>query len=236
GQPSGKIKCVCERRRRARRRLTVELSVLCLALGSCVSLDGAENEVEKQLDRVDWEPTQAAPGARYVGKEICAQCHAREATAHQSSAMARALARPAESLVLQTRPRLTYSDGAYRYTIERNGDSVSYAVTNGADTISVHVSWAFGYGMGEVGQTYVFSYNGSYYEGRVSFFDGKQGLGVTLGHSPTAPASLNDALGRAVKIEEIKACFGCHSTGAVSSGRLQVDQLVPGISCEGCHG
>src|SRR5207253_10689546 len=138
-------------RMRAPHPLAVEIAVLCLALGSCVSVDGAENEVEKQLDRVDWQPTRAAPGARYVGKEVCAQCHPREATAHQSSAMARALARPAESLVLQTRPRLTFSDGPYRYTIERNGDSVSYTVTNGAHTISVPVAWPFGYGIGELG-------------------------------------------------------------------------------------
>ena len=217
-------------------RLAVEIAVLYLALGSCASLDGAENEVERQLDRVEWQPTQAAPGARYVGREVCAQCHPRETTAQKSTAMAHALARPAESLVLQAHPRLTFSDGPYRYTIEQNGDRVSYAVTNGADTISVPVTWAFGYGLGEVGQTYAFSYNGSYYEGRVSFFGGNQGLDITLGHSTTAPASLKDALGRAVKLEEIKACFGCHSTGAVSGGRLQVDQLVPGISCEGCHG
>ena len=221
---------------RAPDRLALEITALYLALGSCASLYGGQNAIEKQLDRVDWQPTQAAPGARYVGSQICAQCHPRETAAQRSTAMAHALERPAESLILQTHPRLAFSDGAYRYVIERNGDSVCYAVTNGKDTISAPVAWAFGYGMGEVGQTYVFSYNGSYYEGRVSFFDGKQGLGVTLGHSPTAPASLNDALGRAVKIEEIKACFGCHSTGAVSSGRLQVDQLVPGISCQGCHG
>src|SRR5207237_7867345 len=136
----------------------------------------------------------------------------------------------------QTHPGVTFRDGAYRCTIERNGDKVSYTVTSGTNTICVPVSCAFGYGSGGVGQTYVFSYSGSYYEGRVSFFDGKQGLDITLGHSTTAPASLNDALGRAVKLEEIKACFGCHSTGAVIGGRLQVDELVPGISCEGCHG
>src|SRR5207249_10476072 len=65
-------------------------------LGSCASLDGAENEVERQLDRAEWQPTQAAPGARYVGREVCAQCHPRETTAQKSTAMAHALARPAE--------------------------------------------------------------------------------------------------------------------------------------------
>ena len=218
-----------------RHRLTL-IIVLYLVQGCTAPLRCGQDPIRKQLDRVDWQPTQAAPGARYVGSEICAQCHPRETAAHKSSAMAHALARPSESLVLQTHPRLTFRDGAYRYTIERNGDKVSYTVTNGTNTICVPVSWAFGYGSGGVGQTYVFSYSGSYYEGRVSFFDGNQGLDITLGHSTAAPASLNDALGRAVKLEEIRACFGCHSTGAVSAGRLQVDKLVAGISCEGCHG
>jgi hypothetical protein len=90
--------------------------------------------------------------------------------------------------------------------------------------------------MGEIGQTYLLSYNGSFYESRVTFYNGIQGLDITLGHSLRAPAFLQDALGRVVKSDELRACFGCHSTGAVSDGRLQLDKLIPGITCEGCHG
>ncbi len=217
-------------------RVAVKIIVLCLSLGFCGSLWGGQNVIEKQLDRVDWQPTQAIAGARYVGEGVCAQCHSGEAAEQQSSAMAHALALPADSLVLQSYPRLTFSNGPYRYTVERRADRIFYTVTDGTNTISLPVSWAFGYGMGEIGQTYLLFYNGSYYEGRVSFFNGVQGLDLTLGHSPTVPSSLQDAFGRVLKPEEVRACFGCHSTGAVSDGRLEPDKLVPGITCEGCHG
>src|SRR5206468_12312765 len=31
-------------------------------------------------------------------------------------------------------------------------------------------------------------------------------------------------------------CFGCHSTATVKGGQLQLDHLMPGVACEGCHG
>ncbi len=217
-------------------RLAVKIIVLCLALGPSRSAWSTQNAIEQQLDRVDWQPTEAIGGARYVGRQVCAQCHPGEASAQESSAMAHAVASPADSLVLQLHPRLTFSNGPYRYTTERNVGGISYTVTDGTNSISLPVSWAFGLGIGEVGQTYLLFYNGSYYEGRVSFFNGVQGLDITLGHSPTVPASLQDACGRVLKPEEVRACFGCHSTGAVSDGRLELDKLIPGITCEGCHG
>ena len=217
-------------------RVAVKSMVLCLALASSRPLWGGQNAIQKQLDRVDWQPTWTVGGAQYVGREACAQCHPDIVATQKAGAMAHALAAPADSRVLQLHTRLTSSNGPYRYTIERNGNGISFTVADGTSTISVPVSWAFGYGIGAVGQTYLLSYKGSYYEGRVSFFDAAQGLDITLGHPATVPRSLEDALGRLVKPDELRACFGCHSTGAVSDGRLQIDKLVPGISCEGCHG
>jgi hypothetical protein len=39
-----------------------------------------------------------------------------------------------------------------------------------------------------------------------------------------------------MSVEAARGCFACHSTGAVTGGQLQLDQLMPGVSCEGCHG
>ena len=216
--------------------LAVVIGAFLTALACCASGRAAQNTLKKDLDRVDWQPTWTLAGARYVGTEACAQCHTTERAAHSTSAMAQALEPAADSGVLPLHPRLSFSNGPYRYTIERAGSVVSYTVTDGVKTISVPVLWAVGYGTGEVGQTYLFSYNGSYYEGRVSFFDGVNGLDITLGHPHGVPTSIEDALGRILHPEELRACFGCHSTGAVSEGGLRIDKLVPGISCEGCHG
>ena len=195
-----------------------------------------QNSVRKELDRVDWQPTWTIPGARYVGKETCAQCHSDEATTQRASAMAHALSSPGDSLVLKSHPSLTFINGPYQYTVERRAGGIFYTVTDGTDTISLPVSWSFGYGIGQVAQTYLLSYRGSYYEGRVSFFNSLQGLDITIGHSARVPRSLPDALGRVVQPDEVRACFGCHSTGALSDGRLELSKLIPGITCEGCHG
>jgi len=210
--------------------------LLLLIFGSSQLLAGGQDSVRKELDRLDWQPTWAVPGTQYVGREICAECHAETAAAQKTSAMGAALALPAESSVLQQHPRLTFGQGPYRYTVEREKNIVSYTLSDGAHTVSVPVSWVFGYGMAEIGQTYLLFYSGSYYESRVSFFTTLQGLDITLGHSSAVPASLLDALGRVVKPEELRTCFGCHATSAVSNGRLQLDRLVAGITCEGCHG
>jgi hypothetical protein len=31
-------------------------------------------------------------------------------------------------------------------------------------------------------------------------------------------------------------CFGCHSAGGVSAGKLHLETMVPGVGCESCHG
>ncbi len=222
--------------RRGSKYLAAITLAVCLTSGSSRVNCAGQTITRKQLDRVDWQPTEVIPGARYVGGEACAQCHSGEAAEQQSSGMAHALQLPARSGVLETHRQLIFNNGPYGYTIARSGDQVSYTVTDGASTISVPVSWDFGYGLGEVGQTYLLYYNGSYYESRVSYFSGIDRLDVTLGHPTTVPKSLEDAIGREVKPEELRACFGCHSTGAVSGTHLQMDKLVPGITCEGCHG
>jgi hypothetical protein len=164
--------------------------LICLVLTSPQHLFGGQHAGKKEFDRVDWQPTWAREGARYVGRGACAQCHADVVAAQEASAMAHALAAPAQSLVLQSHPKLTFTQGPYSYTIVRSGDGISYEVTNGRDTISEPVAWAFGQGVGEVGETYLLSYHGSYYEGRVTFYNGIQGLDITLGHSAATPVSL----------------------------------------------
>ena len=42
--------------------------------------------------------------------------------------------------------------------------------------------------------------------------------------------------GGAISADEARDCFGCHSTGAISGLQLRVDRLIPGVTCEACHG
>ncbi len=180
-----------------------------------------------------WRPTHIARGARYLGNSVCAQCHHQGET-QRNTPMAQALELVADCKILRANQRLTFQSGKYSYAITRDGDRNIYQVTDGQQTISAPLLYAFG--QGKAGQTYVFELNGKYYESRVSFFIEINGLDYTMG-APREPANtLEEAAGRLMDSADVKDCFSCHSTGAVSESKLLLDRLVPGVTCEGCHG
>jgi hypothetical protein len=148
--------------------------------------------------------------------------------------MGHALEPVATCTILRAHPRLTFRQGPYSYEIVRQGEASIYTVTDGRETISEPVIYAFG--LGEAGQTYVLKHRGTYYESRVSFFNDTQALDLTIGHERSLPASLDEAVGHVMTPVDAQACFGCHTTGAVSAARLQLDHMVPGVTCETCHG
>jgi len=182
---------------------------------------------------LDWRPTQAAADARYAGSQACAQCHTQTAS-QPATPMARALEAGKEGRILRERKLMTFKIGPYSYSIKREGDLSVYSVTDGRETISTPILWAFG--IGKAGQTYVFQLEGKYYESRVSFYNDIGGLDLTLGAPKAEPRSLTQAAGRLMNGAEAKDCFSCHATAAVVEGQLRTDKLTPGISCEGCHG
>src|SRR5439155_25665513 len=163
-----------------------------------------------------------AAGALAARADTCAQCHVKEARSHASTGMARTLAVGAQAEILRANPALNFRDGAYSYTI-REG---IYAVTDGKQTISAPVAWAFG--QGAAGQTYVFERNGVWFESRVSFYADIQGLALTMGARNMAPRNLDEAAGRQMTARDAAACFGCHSWGAVRESKLQVESIAPG--------
>ncbi len=148
--------------------------------------------------------------------------------------MAHALEPAADGDILRAHPRLSFRSGRYSYQIVRERGLSVYSVSDGVREIREPILWAFG--KGEAGQTYVFQHDGSYYQSRVSFFKDVQGLDITLGAPRKDPESLDRAAGDAMTAWEARLCFGCHATAAVSGLHLQVENLIPGITCEGCHG
>jgi hypothetical protein len=181
----------------------------------------------------EWRPNADTRGIKYVGNKVCVDCHAREAT-QVNTPMAQALEVAPDCKVLTERGRLTFKNGNYTYELARRGKGVTYTVSDGAKSISNQILYCFG--QGHIGQTYVFRYNDLFYETRVSYFQKPNALDFTIGHRTTVPASLEDALGRAIVGDEPQQCFGCHTTGAVSGFELKLDRLRPGVECEACHG
>ena len=148
--------------------------------------------------------------------------------------MAHAMELPAECAILKSHPLLTFQDGPYSYRIERRGNQSIYTVTDGKQTVTAPIGWAFGLGL--AGQTYVFQKDGVFYESRVSYYAETGGLDLTMGAANAKPTNITEAAGRSMEGDQKLRCFGCHSTGAVEGRVLAVDKLTPGVQCERCHG
>jgi hypothetical protein len=141
---------------------------------------------------------------------------------------------PVECAILKDHPVLTFRDGAYSYRIERHGNVSVYSVTDGKQTVAASIGWAFG--LGNAGQTYVFEKDGTLYESRVSYYRAINGLDLTIGATNLKPGNILDAAGRPVSRDSDSRCFGCHATNAVKQGKIDLENLIPGVQCERCHG
>jgi hypothetical protein len=74
------------------------------------------------------------------------------------------------------------------------------------------------------------------YESRVSFYNALQALDLTMGALGSKPQDIVEAAGRRMDPIGTRDCFGCHSNGGVTEGKLHLEALVPGLSCQSCHG
>ncbi|HTT65792.1 MAG TPA: multiheme c-type cytochrome [Bryobacteraceae bacterium] len=163
----------------------------------------------------------------------CATCHKAEALSQPRTSMGHALELVEDCTILREHPRLTFQFGRYSYTITRNGNQSIYSVTDGTDTITVPIGWAFG--LGEAGQTYVFERGGIFYESRVSFYKAVGGLDLTFGAAGTMPKNLVQAAGREMTHEDVTGCFACHATNSVRDNTFHPEELKAGVRCENCH-
>lgn len=168
------------------------------------------------------------------GDAVCATCHAAQSSHFARTPMSQALYTVADCEILRKHPDLQFQEGPYHSRIVRQGDASTLTVTNGGDTLTVPLLWAFG--NGRAGQTYVFRYGDAYYESRVSFYNEPGALDLTMGALNTKPGDITEAAGRRMDSLGTRDCFACHSNSAVSGGKLHFESLVPGVGCASCHG
>jgi hypothetical protein len=184
-----------------------------------------------------WWPTKGdAARPSYVGTAACAKCHASKVASQQKHAMARAAVPAGDAEILRQHDHLSFRIGSYREEIVAKGAKSVLTVTasGAAAPLSTELQWAFG--VGHLGQTYVYEKNGSYYESHLTFFSSSQDLNITPGQSPGMPRNLEEAAGRRMPPAEARACFACHTTASVINNQLDVKGAVPGVTCEACHG
>lgn len=173
----------------------------------------------------------AAQTPRKNSSTSCAGCHTSQAKVQPDTPMGRAMQWPDADPLFRTHPQMTFRKGPYTYTIEGKGNQPVYSVTDGTKTISLPIHWSFGKGA----QTWVLEKDDELLESMVSYYPSIDGLEITTGDAVLTPKNLDEAVGRKLREGEPKDCFGCHSTGAVSMGKLELQKLEPGVGCEHCH-
>ena len=135
---------------------------------------------------------------------------------------------------LRKHDHLAFQIGAYSYQINTSAGKSALTISNGESSRSAELLWAFG--NGRLAQTYLYQENGDFYEAHVSFYTAPQALDITPGHPRTTPPSLLEGAGRRMEIAEARRCFGCHTTASTTKNRFDMQTLIPGVTCEACHG
>jgi hypothetical protein len=149
--------------------------------------------------------------------------------------MARTLTRASDSDFLRAAVGSNFRLDSFQYQITQNSDgAISAAVTDGMHSSSHELAWAFG--SGAVGQSLLFQRDGAFYETRFSIFPKAKAVDTTPNQRQWVARTLDQAAGRRVGEAELRRCFGCHSTAAITQGRLAPERLIPSVTCEACHG
>lgn len=199
------------------------------------NVSGVPLATQDRVRNPGWWPTKGTPARNeYVGPAACTQCHALKATAQKTTPMAHAATPAADAEILRQHSPLTFMSGAYKFQIAETAEGSVYSVSDGTNSLSARLDWAFG--NGEVGQSYVYRENGNFYESRVSFYPTIQALDLTLGHHAPVTNDLANALGRNMPAAEVRLCFGCHTTASTTRDQFNMNGLMPGVTCEACHG
>jgi hypothetical protein len=170
----------------------------------------------------------AEPAAK---KFTCATCHPQEARTQPRTPMGIGLQLPGDQSVLKEHPHLTLEWKGYTYTIERKGDLSYYTVSDGRNSLTLPIHYAFGV----FSQTFALEHEGHFYESMVSYYPNVGGLAPTMGDERIQAHSLVEAMGRQTSTDEITKCFGCHSSDAVKDGQMHLESIKPGVDCEHCH-
>jgi hypothetical protein len=190
---------------------------------------------ETRVQSAGWWPTKGTPAKQeFAGEPLCAKCHSKEAATWANTPMAHASMLAQDSAVLQQFPNMTKQSGPYNFAITKAGDKWNFSVSDGSQTITEPIIWAFGFN--HKGQAFLVEHNGVIYDTRLSYYSALQDLDIATGHPEGTPPTLEAALGRSMQQFETSHCFGCHATASTTSGNFDPRRATLGVTCEACHG
>src|SRR6185436_5563989 len=182
-----------------------------------------------------WWPTKGTFARdQYVGSETCGRCHRDIAATQTNTPMAHAV-KPATAEAFTNMPHtMQFRTGSYDYSVSQTSSGAEYSTSNGQQSASAALNWVFG--DRQFGDTFLYQRNGIYFESRVSYYKTLNGLDLTTGRTRFQPSRIETALGRRMSPDEPPLCFGCHSTASSTNGVFRPEQMIPGVTCEACHG
>ena len=182
-----------------------------------------------------WPTKDDAPRSEYAGEGACSACHSALASSQKSTSMRRTTVQAEKADLLQSHLQLNFAFGPFRYEIKTTSKGSIYSVTDGKRPQSAKLLWTFG--TGRVGQSYLFKKeDGKFYEARVTYFHTLQNLGFTPDRALTSAKTVDEAMHRPVDAAEVARCFACHTTAPTAGEKLDEKNLMPGVTCEACHG
>ena len=205
---------------------------LCVSIGSAM----AQLSTEDHLADPGFWPTQDNPTREaFAGPEACSRCHAALAKSQKETPMAGTAMPAAAAAILHGHPDMTFHVKEFNYRMETTSTQSVYSVTRGNEKLSFPLTWAFG--TPRVAQSYLFKKDdGNFYESRATYFVSLGGLDFTPSRALASPASVQEAMYRQVPPSEVKRCFACHATASTIEGNFDEKHMIPGVTCEACHG
>jgi hypothetical protein len=181
-----------------------------------------------------WPTKLFASAGDFAGSAACEQCHREIFATQRMTPMARTLSRADGNAVLKDHPQLGFDHGQYKFRISTISGKSTYSVTDGREKISALLAWAFG--LGHVGQSYLFEREGAWYEARSTYFPTLNGIDFTPTRALDSPRDVAEALARPLGAEEMRRCFQCHATAVTTQPITEQKQFTNGVGCEACHG
>ena len=211
------------------------LSGLCFCLISHEVALAQLSTSDHLADPGFWPTRNDASRDQYTGDGACTACHPIIAASQKNTSMRKTTVPAGTADLLHTHPSLHFAFGPYRYSIKTDAKGSTYSVTDGKRTQTSTLLWTFG--TGRVGQSYLFKKdNGKYYEARVTYFHTLHTLGFTPDRALTSAKGIEEAMNREVDSAEVARCFACHTTASAVEGQVDEKNLIPGVTCEACHG
>ena len=182
-----------------------------------------------------WPTQEQASRAEFVGAATCARCHAVMTATQKETPMAMNMVPAQASEILHAHPALAFMANKFEYRIDTDATQSSFSIAGEGKRLTYPLTWAFG--TGRVAQSYLFKQDdGRFYEARASYFTSLKGLDFTPARALASPSSIQEAMYRPVPMDEVRRCFACHATAVNVGGAFDERHMIPGVSCEACHG